>query len=90
MLCYHKRTTLRILGPRRLVSLSFTSVPELEDRPAVANSPQSLSRTVRFRWLPFLVLGGYLLFAHGCHADKDTELLGTGYIRLAMTESHER
>jgi len=23
----------------------------------------------------FLMLSAYLLFAHGCHADKDTELL---------------
>jgi hypothetical protein len=26
------------------------------------------------RWLLFLTMASYLLFAHGCHADKDTEL----------------
>ncbi len=26
------------------------------------------------RWALFLLLAGYLLFAHGCHADQDTEL----------------
>ena len=31
----------------------------------------------RYRWiygLAFLLLGGYLLFAHGCHGDEDNEL----------------
>src|SRR5437879_3414847 len=26
-------------------------------------------------WLAVLLLGGYLLFAHGCHGDEDNELL---------------
>jgi hypothetical protein len=25
-------------------------------------------------WATILLLGGYLLFAHGCHPDEDTEL----------------
>jgi hypothetical protein len=25
-------------------------------------------------WIALLLLGGYLLFCHGCHADEDTEL----------------
>ncbi len=25
-------------------------------------------------WAVFLLLGGYLVFAHGCHGDEDTEL----------------
>jgi hypothetical protein len=26
------------------------------------------------RWTLFLVITGYLLFAHGCHGDQDNEL----------------
>jgi hypothetical protein len=27
------------------------------------------------RWMAFILLAGYLLFAHGCHGDEDHELL---------------
>jgi hypothetical protein len=27
-----------------------------------------------WRWAAFLLLAGYLLFAHGCHGDEDNEL----------------
>jgi hypothetical protein len=28
----------------------------------------------QWRWFLVLILGGYLLFCHGCHADEDNEL----------------
>jgi hypothetical protein len=36
-------------------------------------------KTLGRGWLiwPFLLLLGYLLFAHGCHGDEDNELFGS-------------
>jgi hypothetical protein len=28
------------------------------------------------RWAGLILLGGYLLFSHGCHGDEDNELFG--------------
>jgi hypothetical protein len=34
-------------------------------------------------WLAVLLLGGYLLFAHGCHGDEDNELIaGSSGLRV--------
>jgi hypothetical protein len=45
-------------------------------RPAL--TPGALKELVRLDWwlrgLVLLLLGGYLLFSHGCHGDEDTEL----------------
>jgi hypothetical protein len=37
------------------------------------------------RWLVVLVVGGYLLFAHGCHGDEDNELWSHLRGRLSAT-----
>lgn len=43
--------------------------PEHSEQTPVADPPGSPA------WFWFvLILAGYLLFAHGCHADEDTEL----------------
>jgi hypothetical protein len=46
---------------------------------SAARPPARLSAWQRWRpWVfaaALLMLVGYLLFAHGCHADEDTELL---------------
>jgi hypothetical protein len=48
----------------------------------VLTEPRSCkaSRLCRFllRSGPVLLLGGYLLFAHGCHGDEDNELFNRG------------
>jgi len=44
------------------------------------NDPAGAKRQAAFGWLElwpsaiFLLLVGFLLFAHGCHGDEDTEL----------------
>ena len=44
--------------------------------PAGAKRQASSFRRKRWAWswAIFLLLAGYLLFAHGCHPDEDTEL----------------
>jgi hypothetical protein len=37
------------------------------------DAPRFRARTMR--WLVLALLGGYLLFCHGCHGDEDNELL---------------
>ena len=37
--------------------------------------PESRNALAWGSWLAVLALGGYLLFAHGCHGDEDNELL---------------
>src|SRR6516225_2128671 len=40
-------------------------------------------------WLLFCLLGGYLLFCHGCHGDEDNELLSlTRDARLLSSLPH--
>ena len=36
--------------------------------------PESRNALAWGSWLAVLALGGYLLFAHGCHGDEDNEL----------------
>ncbi len=46
-------------------------------RPALRPASPLLELAPRrrwWRWAAALVLGGYLLFAHGCHGDEDSEL----------------
>jgi hypothetical protein len=31
-------------------------------------------------WCAILLLGAFLLFAHGCHGDEDTELFTSAYL----------
>jgi len=45
------------------------------NKPHAAQAPE---RTGHGGWLFWLLLLGYLLFAHGCHGDEDNEL----FIRL--------
>ena len=42
-------------------------------RPA-PRSPEPDPRRAWWRYVALLLLGGYLLFAHGCHGDEDNEL----------------
>ncbi len=44
-------------------------------RPILAESQRSLPAWVRVAAMA--LLAGYLLFAHGCHGDEDTELRDT-------------
>ncbi len=37
-------------------------------------STVSVAEPGRWLFLVYLLLGGYLLFAHGCHGDEDNEL----------------
>jgi hypothetical protein len=37
----------------------------------------------RWQWIVFLLLAGFLLFAHGCHGDEDNELFA--WIRAACS-----
>jgi hypothetical protein len=44
------------------------------------------------RWVTraaLLLLVGYLLFAHGCHGDEDTELFARSASRGSLTINHE-
>jgi hypothetical protein len=52
--------------------------PECDDTP-VADPPGSPGML----WF-VLILAGYLLFAHGCHADEDTELRVREFITCWM------
>lgn len=45
-------------------------------------SPQG--RGGHYGWLVLFALGGYLLFAHGCHGDEDNELLASAGRRPAV------
>ncbi len=45
---------------------------ELPDPGGSLRSPPGLAG--RWLFLVYLLLAGYLLFAHGCHADEDNEL----------------
>jgi hypothetical protein len=39
---------------------------------------QRQNRSGGARWWPvLLIVGGYLLFSHGCHGDEDNELFGS-------------
>jgi hypothetical protein len=40
--------------------------------PGVKPAPNDAAKW--FRWLALALLGGYLLFCHGCHGDEDDEL----------------
>jgi hypothetical protein len=52
--------------------MTRTRIATLEDVPA---DPPGLARLDWWlRGLVILLLGGYLLFSHGCHGDEDTEL----------------
>jgi hypothetical protein len=51
-------------------------------------SPPQAPRKRLWRWITaaaLLLLGGYLLFAHGCHGDEDNELFA-GALVSAGTE----
>ena len=54
---------------KRTVRVAWLSLPR----------PTPFSPEVRMgwkRWLTLALLGGYLLFCHGCHGNEDDELFG--------------
>jgi hypothetical protein len=65
------------LHPRRLVRTAIP--PRLENAPAGRGKRHARWLFRAGRWLFLLGIAGYLLFAHGCHGDEDTEL----FARLA-------
>src|SRR5262249_49728113 len=58
-------TTVADLPPARL---------RLRLRPVRPPAPEPPRGRGWWRYAAALLLGGYLLFAHGCHGDEDTEL----------------
>ena len=63
---------MRVLTPagnRRVKGLWFGAADQ-----EAAPSTRSAGR---MRWLPLVLLGGYLLFCHGCHGDEDNELFAS-------------
>ncbi len=55
-----------------------------EDRNNPLDTPYSVLRTsYSARWLAYfiaLLLGGFLLVAHGCHGDEDNELFAGAFL----------
>jgi hypothetical protein len=49
--------------------------PQIPVKDRQRSRPRTPLEAGWMRWLLFLAMAGYLLFAHGCHTDKDTELL---------------
>ena len=47
-------------------------------RPEVPAPPEPARPRGWWRYVAALLLGGYLLFAHGCHGDEDNELFAAG------------
>lgn len=58
------------------MNAEIENCPLLDEAGADAHPSSQPQQTSRWWiWLGAVVIGGYLLFAHGCHADEDTELL---------------
>ncbi|MBY0523732.1 MAG: hypothetical protein K2R98_10055 [Gemmataceae bacterium] len=61
-----ERTRIDKMKPAR-GAREGNSIPSLAPGAGLARNP--------YRWrIAALALGGYLLFAHGCHGDEDNEL----------------
>jgi hypothetical protein len=77
-------TTVRDAREQRYFK-STAARPASEQQPCFGNQ----CRLFHARWAgpaAFILLAGYLLFAHGCHGDQDNELFGV-VSRLATTLS---
>jgi hypothetical protein len=48
------------------------------ESPPAPLPPEPARRLGWWRYVAALLLGGYLLFAHGCHGDEDNELFAAG------------
>ncbi len=69
------------LGSPARGTLSSVRAGDVPPSPGRARSPFG------WRWFAALLLGGYLIFAHGCHGDEDNELLAATGLRSRLASS---
>jgi hypothetical protein len=62
-------------GPRRTVRSPEAPEAMPREEPA-GDGPLKVPLKVMLRIVVLLLLGGLILFAHGCHGDEDNELFG--------------